>query len=81
MTFLSPPADTVPALPRLTWLAWGGNPMTAQREADSLAGGAARGIAASALTLGDRLGEGASGVIHAATWRRPDAAQAVCTEN
>ena len=72
--------DWLPALPRLTWLAWGGNPMTVQREAESLAGGAARGIAASTLTLGDRLGEGASGVIHAATWRHPDAAKAVAVK-
>ncbi|MBP7452748.1 MAG: protein kinase [Ottowia sp.] len=66
--------DTLPhwltALPRLTWLAWGGNPLTAAPEADALALASARGIPAAALTLGDRLGEGASGVIRAARWHR-----------
>ena len=69
--------DWLPALPRLAWLAWGGNPLTAGPEAEALAHAAVRSIAPSALSLGARLGEGASGVIHAATWRSGGADRAV----
>ena len=64
--------DWLTTLPRLSWLAWAGNPLTAQLEAAALAQASARGIPAAALTLGDRLGEGASGVIRAATLRHGD---------
>ena len=57
-------------LPRLTWLAWAGNPLTAGPEADALAAASASRIPAGELSLGEQLGEGASGVIRAATWRR-----------
>lgn len=60
--------DWLPALPRLKWLAWAGNPMTAALEAEALATAHARAVPAAALTPGARLGEGASGVIDAATW-------------
>ncbi|WP_399679737.1 leucine-rich repeat-containing protein kinase family protein [Xenophilus sp.] len=50
------------ALPRLAWLACAGNPLC-----EPAAGGtAAADIPWATLTLGERLGEGASGVIHAA---------------
>lgn len=66
------------ALPRLTWLALAGNPFNDAQEQRALqgpvGGGAGRDIAWSDLRLGERLGEGASGVIHAAWWRPGGAA-------
>jgi hypothetical protein len=60
--------DALPAwlstLPRLAWLAWAGNPMDAAR---SHAVPAAE-IDWRDLRLGEHLGEGASGHIHAARW-------------
>lgn len=52
------------ALPRLAWLAWAGNPMDAAR--CHTPPGAE--IAWATLQMGERLGEGASGHIHAAHW-------------
>ena len=55
----------LPQLPRLAWTAWAGNPC---------AGGTAPPDAAAVpwadLAIGAPLGEGASGRIHAAAWRR-----------
>ncbi|WP_018259635.1 leucine-rich repeat-containing protein kinase family protein [Methylobacterium sp. WSM2598] len=53
------------ALPRLAWLAWSGNPCEP-------VAGAARvpRVPWSALACEARLGEGASGVVHRALWRR-----------
>ena len=48
--------------PSLAWLAWAGNPF------DRGAPTASRSIPWSALELGRRLGEGASGLIHHALW-------------
>ena len=53
-------------LPRLTWLAFGGNPVSAAPQAPSPA--VARAQWAD-LVLGEKLGEGASGVIHKAHWQ------------
>ena len=72
--------DWLPALPRLAWLAWGGNPLTAQPEAQALAAASARAIPAADLAVGDVLGEGASGVIRAATWRHDGADEAVAVK-
>ncbi|UWF47336.1 leucine-rich repeat-containing serine/threonine-protein kinase [Pseudomonas sp. N3-W] len=55
-------------LPSLTWLAYAGNPL--ETEADAAALDATPGIAWGALQLEQKLGEGASGVIHRATWQR-----------
>jgi hypothetical protein len=55
-------------LPSLTWLAYAGNPL--ETEADAAALEATPSIPWSALHLEQKLGEGASGVIHRATWRR-----------
>lgn len=57
------------ALPRLAWLAHAGNPFSRAREHAAEQAGAATTIAWSALALQGLLGEGASGVIHAATWQ------------
>lgn len=69
--------DWLPSLPRLAWLAWGGNPMTAAAEQAALRAAASRAMGADALHIGDRLGEGASGVIHRARWQTPNGAQEV----
>ncbi|WP_373988168.1 leucine-rich repeat-containing protein kinase family protein [Duganella sp. BuS-21] len=65
--------DWLPALPRLRWLAYAGNPFCEQRE-DELAHTPSAAIAWSVLVLGEKLGEGASGVIYKADWRRDGAA-------
>jgi hypothetical protein len=53
-------------LPRLTWLAFGGNPVSAAPHSPSPA--VAR-LQWSDIELGEKLGEGASGVIHKAHWQ------------
>lgn len=55
-------------LPRLSWLAYAGNPFCAPVEMSRLGGDAAIRIPMVGLLLGERLGEGASGVIHRAEW-------------
>jgi hypothetical protein len=59
-------------LPRLTWLAFGGNPVSTVPQAPSPA--VAR-LDWGDLVLGEKLGEGASGVIHKAHWQ-PSAQEA-----
>ena len=56
----------LPELPRLAWLAWAGNPLDGIRPPP-----AAGLIPWSRLALGPKLGEGASGEIHRASWQ-PD---------
>ena len=63
------------ALPRLAWLAFSGNPFEAGREARGVAESGIAPVAWNALDIGELLGEGASGHIHAATWTRPDGAR------
>lgn len=59
-------------LPRLTWLAYGDNPLGAAREQAVRAQAAQQQrIAWRDLELGERLGEGASGIIHQARWQSP----------
>ena len=53
-------------MPRLAWLAFAGNPLSADDEAVSVP---APSIAWSSLSLGNKLGEGASGVIYRAHWQ------------
>lgn len=53
-------------LPRLTWLAFGGNPVSAVPHAPSPA---VASIQWADLVVGEKLGEGASGVIHKAHWQ------------
>ncbi|MFZ2318274.1 MAG: leucine-rich repeat-containing protein kinase family protein [Pseudomonas sp.] len=56
-------------LPRLSWLAYAGNPFCDRLEAASLRHHPLRSIPWQQLQLGARLGEGASGVIQQATWQ------------
>ncbi|AJK49658.1 leucine-rich repeat-containing protein kinase family protein [Burkholderia plantarii] len=53
-------------LPRLAWLGYAGNPCAAAAEADAAADGAVGEIGWATLALGQKLGEGASGVIYRA---------------
>ena len=55
-------------LPRLTWLAYAGNPFCAQREL-AMTGTPSAAIGWEQLELKQKLGEGASGVIHRADYR------------
>ena len=57
------------ALPNLAWLAAAGNPVTDRAQAARQAAAHPSCIDWSALALHERLGEGASGHIHRATWR------------
>jgi hypothetical protein len=66
-------------LPRLTWLAFGGNPVSA---APHLPSPAVPRLQWADLVLGEKLGEGASGVIHKAHWQpsSQDAGQPVAVK-
>jgi hypothetical protein len=55
------------SLPRLSWLAGAGNPFDAQAEDAAIAAQSVPHVEWRDLTLGRKLGEGASGVIHQAT--------------
>ncbi|MGJ7615073.1 MULTISPECIES: leucine-rich repeat-containing protein kinase family protein [unclassified Variovorax] len=63
--------ETLPAwllsLPRLSWLACAGNPFDTQAEDAAIAAQPVPHVDWRELTLGRKLGEGASGVIHQAT--------------
>ena len=59
-------------LPSLTWLAYAGNPLETEANAGLLE--STDVIPWPVLRLEQQLGEGASGVIHRATWTRPGAA-------
>ncbi len=56
-------------LPALAWLAFAGNPVSDASEAKVLASHAMAAIPMAQLELGDVLGQGASGIIHAAQWQ------------
>ena len=60
------------ALPRLAWLAYAGNPFSAPAEARVEAQQRIGHIAWDALTVEEKLGEGASGIIYRASWARPN---------
>lgn len=51
-------------LPRLAWLAWAGNPLEPADATPIVAD-----VPWAQLAVGERLGEGASGLIHRAVWR------------
>ena len=70
---LSALPDWLLALPRLSWLAFGGNPFSLGREQDALAHTPLPSVDWSCLQLQQQLGEGASGVIHRAR-QLPDGA-------
>ncbi|RSK44596.1 leucine-rich repeat-containing protein kinase family protein [Hymenobacter perfusus] len=63
--------DWLLRLPRLTWLAYAGNPCSRHAEEAALLRSPIIPIAWSELALQGVLGEGASGVIYQAHWQRP----------
>lgn len=69
--------DALLALPRLSWLAFAGNPFNQADEAAAARDRPIADIAWPRLRLGELLGEGASGRIHAATLDEPGRAVAV----
>ena len=66
--------DWLFSLPRLSWLALAGNPCTPSPSLDSLPSP----IHWSDLELHERLGEGASGIIHRASWKPRNHERAAC---
>lgn len=68
-------------LPRLAWLAFAGNPCSDEDEAAALAVQAIPPVDWAELELQHKLGEGASGIIHQAAWRRaPDGVTSVAVK-
>jgi hypothetical protein len=64
--------DWLPALPRLAWLAFAGNPFDDRAETAAVEAAAIAPIDWRRLSLREKLGEGASGVIHGADWAQED---------
>ncbi|MDB5298232.1 MAG: protein kinase [Phycisphaerales bacterium] len=58
------------ALPRLAWLGCAANPFCERAEADAAANHSLGTVDWRELAVGERLGEGASGAVHAARWAR-----------
>ncbi len=61
--------DWLATLPSLAWLAWAGNPMSTDFTTPHDEDGITADIAWAQLQLEQKLGEGASGVIHQALWQ------------
>ena len=76
--------DALPAwllqLPRLAWLAFGGNPLCNRAEAAARAAAPVARIDWQQLQLAQQLGEGASGVIHQASWQTGGSTQPVAVK-
>lgn len=68
------------ALPRLTWLAYAGNPFCAERESAALANTQIKAIGWDELQIHQKIGEGASGVIHRAEHGNGDDRQTVAVK-
>ncbi|WP_043307763.1 leucine-rich repeat-containing protein kinase family protein [Pseudomonas sp. ML96] len=66
--------DWLLQLPRLAWLAYAGNPGSDRAEAAALASHPQAPVARGELQLGRLLGQGASGLIHAARWNEREVA-------
>jgi hypothetical protein len=67
-------------LPKLSWLAYAGNPFCENRDVTAFSAPPLARIHWDQLTLQHQLGEGASGVIHQAQWRRRAGAQPVAVK-
>jgi hypothetical protein len=75
--------DWLLALPRLSWLAYAGNPFCDRNEEAMLArpqNGRLRSVDWHSLTLQQKLGEGASGVIYQASWQHEAASHKVAVK-
>jgi hypothetical protein len=62
----------LPTLPRLAWLAFSGNPFDDRAETAAAEAAAIPAVDWRRLSMRDKLGEGASGVIHRADWEQED---------
>jgi hypothetical protein len=62
----------LPALPRLSWLAFAGNPCDEAAQAQAVQAQPTTAVDWRQLSLTRQLGEGASGLIHEAEWQAPD---------
>lgn len=67
-------------LPRLSWLAYAGNPFCAALEEGRLRDGESTRIPWRDIALGEQLGEGASGVIHRGAWQAGEARRDVAVK-
>lgn len=63
--------DWLPHLPRLAWLAFAGNSFSDAEEIRALAAHPSPAVAREQLALHEVLGQGASGIIHRASWHTP----------
>ncbi|WP_429129379.1 leucine-rich repeat-containing protein kinase family protein [Aeromonas media] len=72
--------DWLLGLPRLAWLAYAGNPFSDEQERRLGETTTAAEIPWQALTLGEPLGQGASGVIHSAALRSDEGTQGVAVK-
>jgi Protein tyrosine and serine/threonine kinase/Leucine rich repeat len=72
--------DWLLRMPRLTWLACGGNPFGETAEAQALQHSPIAHIAWSDLQMQQQLGQGASGVIHQALLRTPQGLRPVAVK-
>ncbi len=72
--------DWLLQMPRLTWLAFAGNPFTQALETQALTSAPTPQIAWQRLQVQQRLGEGASGVIHQAVLHTEEGEQAVAVK-
>ena len=72
--------DWLLGMPRLAWLACAGNPLSEASEAAAQAAMTMTRIAWNSLQMQHQLGEGASGVIHQATWQRGETPQPVAVK-
>ena len=68
------------SLPRLAWLAFAGNPFVDVLEAASVAKQEITRIPWHGIALQQKLGEGASGIIHQADWHAPEGATPVAVK-
>lgn len=70
----------LPSMPRLSWLAFAGNPFCDEQACLNGTSEFTTEIPWQALSLGDVLGEGASGVIYRAEWARAEGPGAVAVK-
>ncbi len=67
-------------LPRLAWIAYAGNPFCALGERRALEQSSIANVAWQSLDLQQKLGEGASGVIHRTSWQDDDRTREVAVK-